>query len=213
MIGYLKGQILDVQPGKCLIGIQSEHSVIGYELFIPQDVKHHALQLGDVASLYIYSHIRQDQFDLFGFLEREQKTLFLTVLDVSGVGPKSALSIVSSCSVVDFVQAILSENQEFLSKVPGIGKKTSSRVLLELKDKVAKKFNLPLAAGVKHDSSQPFYKTVFSDARAALGVLGYDDARITAVLKNLFTELPHSISLQELIRHALKRIDQNRSGE
>jgi Holliday junction DNA helicase RuvA len=216
MIGYLKGHLLEVTDGKLLIGIGStEQGCVGYSVTIPQAGIAISVEVGQVIELFIYSHIREDAFDLYGFQTQMEKELFLTLLSVNGIGPKSALGILSAVPSYAFVAAVMREDQAFLTKIPGIGKKTAERAVLELRDPVRKKVELgllrvtptpelsqtmartiqdgvPSVSGsdavvdpVKSASKYALETRLFMDAKEALLSLGYREPMITPVLRKV----------------------------
>ena len=162
------------------------------------------LHPGERVRLYVYSVIREDCFDLYGFYTPEEKRFFEMLLGVSGVGPKAALGILSSNSPDALSLAIVSGNEKALTVVPGIGKKMAQRILLELKDKISKQMEGfspdPFSPGV---SPGPVGKDKLSDAAAALGVLGYGNNEITAALKGIDLE---NLTVEDIIRQALRKM-------
>lgn len=161
------------------------------------------LTKGAQAKLYTYLHVREDVFELYGFSTEGELSSFQMLLGVSGVGPKAALAILSSNTPEGLALAIVSENEKALTCAPGIGKKIAQRIILELKDKLAKgqlttHVGESFAGGV---TIIPENKT--SEASAALAVLGYGQPEITAALKGLDVD---QLSLEDIIRQALKRM-------
>ncbi|MGE4353560.1 MAG: Holliday junction branch migration protein RuvA [Oscillospiraceae bacterium] len=159
------------------------------------------LQIGEKARLYTYCYIREDAFDIYGFYSLSEKRSFEMLIGVSGVGPKAALSILSSGTPESLAMAIVAGDEKALTLAPGIGKKIAQRVILELKDKMAKvteNIGLKTSAApysVKSDN------TKLGDAAAALTVLGYGNAEICAALNAIDTD---SLELEGIIRQALK---------
>ena len=162
-----------------------------------------SLTKGAKAKLYTYLHVREEVFELYGFISESELNCFQMLLGVSGVGPKAALAILSSNTPESLALAIVSENEKALTSAPGVGKKIAQRIILELKDKLSKgqismSSGETFAGGI---SIIPEDKT--SEASAALAVLGYTQAEITVALKGIdLTELP----LEEVIRQALKKM-------
>ena len=195
MIGYLQGEILEHADGKMLVGVGDRKSfgVVGYFVSIPQSAAYGAFAAGQRIELFIYSHVREEAFDLYGFNSKFEKTLFITLLSVNGIGPKSALGILSGVESTQLLDAILQGDQAFLTKVPGIGKKTAERVVVELKDSVRKKIDLGLFDGMgkspthsqldkreiqSHAYGGKVESSVIKDAKDALLSLGYRDQEI-----------------------------------
>jgi len=160
------------------------------------------LETGKKAKLYIYSNIKEDTFDLYGFYDLSEKRCFEQLLSVSGVGPKAALSILSSASPESLALAIINDDETALTMAPGIGKKLAQRIMLELKDKVSKEcHNLKVSGYVPPSDSIGQQGSVLRDATAALGVLGYSQSEISAALRSIDSA---SMSVEEIIREVLK---------
>lgn len=162
-----------------------------------------SISRGKPAKLYTYLHVREEVFELYGFATESELSCFQMLIGVSGVGPKAALAILSSNSPESLALAIVSGNEKALTAAPGIGKKIAQRIILELKDKLAKgqigvSGEEAFAGGI---AVIPQNKT--SEASAALAVLGYSQQEITMALKGIDLE---SLSLEEIIKQALKKM-------
>ena len=162
------------------------------------------VRLGEKARFYTCTVIREDCFDIYGFLSAEEKRSFELLTGVSGVGPKAAQSILSSNTPESLSLAILSGNEKVLTAVPGIGKKIAQRVILELKDKLSggmadSGFGLP---GVSAPAAAAGSDKL-SDAAAALGVLGYGGNEISAARKGLDIQ---NLPVEDIVRQALKKM-------
>ncbi|SHH62097.1 Holliday junction DNA helicase subunit RuvA [Sporobacter termitidis DSM 10068] len=160
------------------------------------------LEIGKKARLYTYCNIKEDAFDIFGFYDMSEKRFFEQLLTVSGVGPKAALSILSAGTPETLAVAIVAGDERMLTLAPGIGKKLAQRVILELKDKVAKESAglkgqdfIPVPAGAEAAGSK------LSDAQAALAVLGYSPAEIATALRGMELD---ALTVEEIIRSVLK---------
>lgn len=160
------------------------------------------LTVNEKARLYTYCHIREDAFDIYGFYTEGERRSFEMLIGVSGVGPKAALSILSSNTPEGFAAAVITNNEKALTSAPGIGKKLAQRIILELKDKLSKgAFEFPeKGAGSAAGTSQ---LSKAADAASALAVLGYNQAEITAALTGLEIDTQ---PLEEIIRQALRRM-------
>jgi Holliday junction DNA helicase RuvA len=232
MIGYLQGQVLDHCAGKILVGLGSREkgsftSIVGYLVSVPQSSEYARLLTGESVELFIYSHIREDVFDLYGFATRMEKELFLSLLTVNGIGPKSALAILSSAPFESLIDCIVRSDEKYLHQIPGIGKKTAERLILELRDPMKKK----LAAGVfssrgaaryagsdlnsgLHGDSVPAadlrLAQVFQDAQSALVSLGYKENDISLLLKRVAGDLEpgasESLRVEDLVKTALRQL-------
>jgi Holliday junction DNA helicase RuvA len=160
------------------------------------------LEIGKKARLYTYCNIREDAFDIYGFIDPGEKRFFEQLLAVSGIGPKAALSILSSGTPETLALAIVTGDEKALTLAPGIGKKIAQRVILELKDKIAKDTNLQAGAGMAPAAPAMGAAGVkVSDASSALAVLGYSQSEIAQALRGMDTD---NMSVEEIIRDVLK---------
>lgn len=198
MFYYLNGTVTHIGPYLAVIdcgGVGYACRTTNYTIS--------SLTKGAQAKLYTYLHVREDIFELYGFSTEGELSSFQMLLGVSGVGPKAALAILSSNTPEGLAMAIVSENEKALTCAPGIGKKIAQRIILELKDKLAKG-QLTTRAGESFAGGVtviPENKT--SEASAALAVLGYSQPEITAALKGLDVD---QLSLEDIIKQALKRM-------
>jgi len=199
MIASLTGRLAFKAPTHLTLDVQG----VGYDVLIPLSTYYGLPDLNAALSLNIHTHVREDVIQLFGFSSRQEKETFLLLTTVSGVGPKTALGILSALPVGDLVSAIHAGDVEKLETIPGIGKKSAGRLILELKDKLGKLHpNVPASgAGIEaqHDRD-------IEDALSALTNLGYRSQDAKDALKRVRQERPASLSLQELIRHSLKEL-------
>jgi Holliday junction DNA helicase RuvA len=164
MIAHLRGLLLSKAPNQAVI----ECAGVGYELAISVTTFSALANEGAEASLHVHTHVREDQIALFGFAEAQEKRLFEKLLTISGIGPKLAITVLSGISADRLVMAIRGADHAALTKVPGIGKKTAERVVLELKDKLEDIAVAQDAAGTVHH-----YGAAGDDALSALINLGY----------------------------------------
>lgn len=192
MIGYLQGQIIDVSnDGHVLLGVKSGTDCVGYAVTVPAHPRYAALARGGRAVFFIHTHVREDALDLYGFLSADEKELFLTLLKVSGIGPKAATGILSHVEPRELVRFILDGDKDGLTRLPGIGKKTADRLVLELREPIQKKLEngMPMPAerpsaaesGVHEASAQA---VVIQDVRSALSGLGYREAEVMAAIEH-----------------------------
>lgn len=224
MLGYLRGQVLDngVQSGdgKLVVGVGSEaQGFVGYSVNVPRTVDYELLPNGKTIELFIYTHVREDSLDLYGFSTKAEKELFLTLLSVNGIGPKGALSILSGCDPTQLVQAVIEGDKDLLTKIPGIGKKTAERVVLELADPLRKKMEAGLfgnatatarakaPAGATAHATAPRSQAV-KDAVSALVGLGYREAEANSLVNRLLTADEDLIAwkTEDLIKMALRQL-------
>lgn len=164
MFAFLRGTV----ARKALHCVELDVGGVGYEIWTPDPV-YRKLTTGATATLLTYCHIREDAFMIFGFLREEEKTLFTTLLTVSGVGPKVAMAVLSAMSVQEIGQAILESNVNAFTKVSGVGKKGAQRIILEMKAKLGQDAELSAILGEKA-SEEPTPDT--DDVIAALCAMG-----------------------------------------
>lgn len=199
MIASLTGRLASKHPGGVVIDVQG----VGYDVLIPLSTYYRLPEPEQPVSLTIHTHVREDAIQLFGFSTQREKDAFLMLLGVSGIGPKLALSVISSLSVDDLAAAIRNDDQKTLASVPGIGKKSAGRLALELKDKVEK-----LGVAVDHratKAAEPSGK-LMDDALSALVNLGYKAGDVKDVIKQVLAGRNGDTPLQDLIRAALKEL-------
>jgi len=199
MIALLTGRLAFKAPTHLALDVQG----VGYEVFIPLSTYYNLPNVQDSLTLSIHTHVREDAIQLFGFSTPQEKDAFVLLLSVSGIGPKSALGILSALPVSDLVSAIQSGDVEKLETVPGIGKKSAGRLVLELKDKLTKLHPAlmpPDAQLLKGRDEQ------FDDALSALTNLGYRASDAKEALKAAQQSRSGPLTLQELIREGLKKL-------
>ncbi|HEX3141337.1 MAG TPA: Holliday junction branch migration protein RuvA [Rhizobacter sp.] len=188
MIGRLTGLLAEKNPPQLLVDVNG----VGYEVDVPMSTFYNLPALGERVSLLTHFVVREDAQVLFGFLTAEERATFRQLVKISGVGPRTALSILSGLSVGELAQAVSLQESGRLVKVPGIGKKTAERLLLELKGKLGADLALPAhAAG---DAQ--------GDILQALVALGYSDREAALALKSL----PADVGVSEGIKLALKSL-------
>jgi len=188
MIGRLSGVIAEKSPPLVLIDVQG----VGYEVDVPMSTFYNLPGLGEKVSLLTHFVVREDAQLLYGFLSAQERETFRLLIKISGVGPRTALGILSGMNVADLAQAVSLQEAGRLVKVPGIGKKTAERLLLELKGKLGPDLALP--ASVTTDNQ--------ADILQALLALGYNDKEAAAALKSL----PADVGVSEGIKLALKSL-------
>ena len=162
------------------------------------------IKKGDQAKLFTYLSVREDAMDLYGFFSQEELKLFQQLISVSGVGPKAALGILSSSTPADLAMRIITGDEKALTAAQGVGKKTAQRVILELKDKLAKGQSISASGeSVPGPAVTIIPQNKRSEASAALAVLGYSQAEITVALNGIDMD---GQPLEQVIRQALKRM-------
>lgn len=203
MFYYVKGELVHTEPSLAVI----DCSGVGYAMTVSQTTSSALTRLDDKKSVKLLTHliVREDGVELFGFYTSEELRLFKMLITVSGVGPKAAISILSTASVTDLIRAIVTGNQKAISSAQGVGPKTAARVILELKDKLGGgEFDL---SGSDDTVSAAITDTIAStsklrDAENALLVLGYGKSDIASILKTIDTQ---KYELEDIIKLALAK--------
>lgn len=198
MYYHIAGTVTDIEPNAAVI----DCSGVGYLLNASLNTISR-LKIGERAKLYVTEVIREDSFELYGFAARAEKRCFDMLVGVSGVGPKAALSILSSSTPEALAMAVISGDERALTVAPGIGKKIAQRVILELKDKMTKESSAMDLSGDGTSAANAQGDGKLADASAALGVLGYGAAEINSALRGLDTD---SLSVEDIIKAALKKM-------
>ena len=189
MIGKLTGTLADKNPPQVLVDCHG----VGYEVDVPMSTFYNLPGVGEPVSLLTHFVVREDAQILYGFSTPGEREAFRQLIRISGVGPRTALSVLSGMSVAEIAQAVTAQDAGRLVKVPGIGKKTAERLLLELKGKLGADLG-PQAGGVQNDAQ--------GDILQALLALGYSDREASAALK----ALPEGVGVSEGIKAALKAL-------
>lgn len=198
MIGMLRGKIWEIQAEKLILDVQG----VGYQISAPYGFLA-KLRAGQDVTVYTHVILREEELALYGFSSLSEKELFLQMLSVSGIGPKAALSILSTLGSAQAESAIARENLTLLTKVPGIGKKTAQRLILELKEKFKGKV---LAATPEIESGIPLTQDpVHSEAMETLLALGFSQDEAKKALQTL-PDAGQNLSLEELVRLALRAL-------
>ena len=200
MIGFLKGRLAFKQPPTVLVDVNG----VGYELEAPMSTFYGLPASGEPVALYTHLVVREDAHILFGFGTDAERRLFRGLLKISGVGPKIALGILSGASVDDFLRIIEAEDVAMLTRIPGIGRKTAERVIIEMRDS-AQKLAVP-GAGVGAASDSAGASSAQGEAFGALIALGYKPPEATRLLKA--ADEP-GLTTTEIIRRALKSAVKN----
>lgn len=198
MFYYVNGTVAHVGPYLAVIDCGG----VGYACKTT-NVTLAALTVGKPAKLYTYLNVREDAMELFGFATEEELGCFQMLIGVSGVGPKAALSILSSTPPERLALAIITGDEKALTMAPGIGKKIAQRIILELKDKLAKGQLSPMGESYGGTGVTVIPENKLSEATAALAVLGYSNSEIGLALKGIDLD---SLSLEQIIKQALKKM-------
>lgn len=198
MFYYVEGTVAELQPYLAVI----DCSGVGYACMTTNNTLS-ALKKGQKARLYTYLHVAENAFGLYGFKTQSELSSFRMLIGVSGVGPKAALAILSVGTPETLAMAIVTGDEKALTVAPGIGKKIAQRIILELKDKIAKEqaaSGLPMSGST---GGQVSFSSKATEAAAALAVLGYSSQEVAAAMKGVDVE---TLSLEEIIRQSLKKM-------
>ena len=190
MIAYLSGNVKFLFDDACIVDVHG----VGYKVFVDAQTRQ-TLSVGAAAEFFIHTALREDSINLYGMKNLSTFELFELLLTVSGFGAKSALALVSKISAEDFARAVAAQDLKTLMSLPGVGKKSAERILLELKDKVQ---SSPEKFSAQDSTAQ-------LDAAEALEALGYTQAEISAA----FAAAPKNSSTEQLIKFALKNFSTN----
>ncbi len=205
MIGSLQGKVLRIDGVTALIDV----SGVGYEVDMPVTCLGN-LKVGESAFAYIHHVVREDAQILYGFSSVEQRELFRTLIKVNGVGPKMALAVLSTFDVDSFVNTVLGDQSKALEQIPGVGKKTAQRMVVELKDRLknfssAENINVGTVTGSTVQANENF-----NDAIAAMTALGYKEGDAIKCVKAVLAQ-KHDMTTQEIIVAALALITKGRA--
>lgn len=193
MIGRLNGILLEKLPPQVVVDVNG----VGYEVDVPMTTYYQLPAAGEKTVLFIHQVVREDAHLLFGFASREERETFRQLIKISGIGARIALAILSGMSADELAQAIATEDIKRLSAVPGIGKKTAERLVLELRGKLVTGHVLTVPGGLPFAASEPDSR---SDILNALLALGYSEKEAALAMKPLAAD----VDVSEGIRQALK---------
>lgn len=197
MFYYVNGTVAEIEAGLAVI----DCSGVGYAC-ATTNYTLSQLKKGERAKLYTYLNVREDAMEMFGFASQSELRSFKMLIGVSGVGPKAALSILSSTTPQQLSMAVVMGDEKALTAAPGIGKKIAQRIILELKDKLIKEQG-GFEAGIGAAAAMPAQSNKAGEAAAALAVLGYGSQEIAAALKGIDMD---ALPLEEIIRQSLKKM-------
>ena len=200
MIGRLNGIILEKNPPELVIDVQG----VGYEVSAPMSTFYGLTETNEKVVLYTHLIVREDAHQLYGFVNKTERRLFKTLLKVSGVGPKVALAILSSVTPDDFVRSVMDNNTTALVKLPGIGKKTAERLIIEMRDRLKDWFDgltsIDTPSTHVQSVSQP---SALNEAVSALVALGYKQQEAQNAVQAVATT---EMASEDMIRQALRSI-------
>jgi Holliday junction DNA helicase RuvA len=195
VIAHISGTLAQKTPGEAIVDVGG----VGYQIFIPLNVFYRLPEIGTAIRLQIYTHVREDALQLFGFQDVEEKQLFLLLINVSGIGPKLAVNILSGIAAEDLARALKDADQARLVAIPGVGRKLAERMIVELKDKFA---NLPSAA--QESARAEGASQLLLDAVSALVNLGYKRPEAEKAVREVLKKGERS--LENLIKETLRRL-------
>lgn len=198
MIAFLAGKLIEKEANSVIVDVGG----VGYEVMIPLSTFYELGEAGSDVSLRVYTHVREDAIQLFGFKTARERELFLHLIGVSGIGPKSAITALSGMSADEMIAAIRTNNLARLNSIPGVGKKTAERLVIELRDKVAK-LSAVASDEMRAEGVELSGDSVLDDALSALVNLGYQKAAAEKALKQAMQE-GTEISVQKLLRRSLQ---------
>ncbi|AGA58624.1 Holliday junction DNA helicase, RuvA subunit [Thermobacillus composti KWC4] len=203
MIDYIRGPVAHIEEEWIVVDVAG----VGYRVFTPNP---YAFAVsGEPVTVYTHHHVREDAALLFGFATREEQRLFRALLEVSGIGPKVALGVLAGARPEAIAAAIRQENVAFLTKLPGIGRKTAQRMILDLKDKLDRGTGIGPASGMDDLPAEPAAAggqgagTAWPEAREALAALGYTAAEIDRVWQTISGSVSGEETADALVKRAL----------
>ena len=217
MLAYLSGVVKERQNGEMILVVGSEsQGLVGYQIKTPDHPRYEVYIPSQKAEVYLYTHVREDALDLYGFLNTSEKNLFLTLLSVSGVGPKLALGLLSHADESSLISMILSGDKDGLTSISGVGKKTAERMILELQDTIKKKRDAGMfsISGLKEkrsqsgkvdsESSVDRSSKLFIEAYLALQGLGYKEIQAKQMVEAAVKKQAGLNKVEDVIKVALQ---------
>jgi Holliday junction DNA helicase RuvA len=193
LIGHLRGRILRKQPNEVLL----DAGGVGYRIHVPLSTFYRLGEPGAEAALLVHTHVREDALQLFGFFSEQEQSLFERLIDVSGVGPRLALGILSGIEAAELVAALRAGDLARLTRIPGVGKKTAERLVVELRDK--------MPASVSEPAAAPPPSALADDVLSALANLGYPRPQAERALERALRQSPDA-RFEDLLRLTLRLV-------
>jgi len=209
MISYIKGELTEVFENKIVV----ENQEIGYEITVPYSVMSELPSVGNTVKIYTYMYVREDALALYGFLSRDDMNVFELLIGVNGIGPKAALGVLSAITPDDLRFAILADDVKAISKAPGIGAKTASKLILELKDKIKLEdaFEIKMRKEKQEneqlvmDIAKVDKSSIQNDAVAALVALGYSNSEALKAVRQV--NITDTSDVEAVLKAALKHMN------
>jgi Holliday junction DNA helicase RuvA len=200
MFEYIEGKIAKKEPTSAIIDVNG----VGYQIHIPVTTYESLPEINEKAKLLIYFHVREDTQRLYGFFTEEERKLFIMLTGISGIGPKTAITMLSGASPSEFKNRIITQNVKALTTIPGIGKKTAKRIIMELNEKIDE---IPEDAKEEFVSTSSFQTTsVNTTAIDALMELGYNQTKAKRAVSRAINKLGKEASVQDYIKYALSNM-------
>ena len=203
MIAHLSGTLLSKQATSVIVDVGG----VGYEVTIPLSTFYDLEDAGTMVQLRIYTHVREDTLQLFGFKTARERELFLKIISVTGIGPKLGITLLSGMSADEMIASIRTNNLARLTLIPGIGRKTAERLIMELREKVAELSSAQLEEelGARPEAGEPTEDTVRADALSALLNLGYQRSSAEKAIDGALSE-GGDITVESILRRSLKKL-------
>jgi Holliday junction DNA helicase RuvA len=204
MIAHLSGTLLSKQPTSVILDVAG----VGYEVNIPVSTYYDLEEVGTNVQLRIYTHVREDALQLYGFKTARERELFLRLVSVSGIGPKLGITLLSGMSADEMIASIRTNNLARLTLIPGVGRKTAERLVMELRDKIASLSSPELEEELgapKEAAARPTEDAIHSDALSALLNLGYQRASAEKAVNSALSE-GGDVSVESILRRSLRKL-------
>ncbi len=199
MIARISGTLIQKTAAQCVVDVQG----IGYRVVVPLTTFYELPEVGETVVLHIHTHVREDAINLYGFHTQEERDVFHLMISVSGIGPRLAVNILSGIVAGDLVRAVTEGDLKRLTGIPGVGKKTAERMILELKEKAMKLGRETAASGTVSVKTGDRIK---DDALSALVNLGYRASTAKDAVDRIITDAPATLSLDQLLKQVLKTL-------
>lgn len=196
MIYHLKGKVLDFEEDFLVLDVNN----VGYQVFATAKALNKA-QIGEAMSIFIYTHVREDQITLFGFDSLDERRMYLKLLNVNGVGPKMGLAILAACSVEDVVQAVNSGTPKILQAASGVGKKVAERIILDLSGKLP---NLSVSMDISSGKNSNIQSSAMNDVISALTNMGFKSLQASQAVNQSVKQTQNSDDFGLLLKESLK---------
>jgi Holliday junction DNA helicase RuvA len=199
MIAHIQGLLHFKSPEYLVIDVEG----IGYQVQVPLSTFYDLPQVGSTVSLHIHTHVREDALQLYGFQSPEEKTLFVRLMSIAGIGPRLAVNILSGISPAELVESLSQNNLARLTSIPGVGRKTAERIMVEMKDKVSTLApGLDVTVTVRTTADEAMNE----DALSALINLGYKKGVAQRAVENARHRLRGEITIESLLKEALREL-------